>query len=190
MLVNGLVLASSSKWRLDLLKQIQIIPELVVSPDVDESVFKGEKTSDYSKRVAIKKVNSVFEKMPDKVILGADTIAALGRTILGKPSGEDEARKWLNMLSGRRHYVYTTVCVRSKERAMSIRQVKSIIKFKRLSDQEIERYISSKDWCGKAGGYGINSLGAVFIKWMQGSSSAIAGLPLCETRALLDNYIK
>ena len=122
----------------------------------------------------------------DEVVLAADTIVALGRRILGKPDDEKMAEKYLRMLSGRRHKVITAIIVGDNELRRK-RDVVSTVKFKRLSDAEIQEYIESGEWRGKAGAYGIQGLAETYIPWISGSFSGIVGLPLAEAAALLRN---
>jgi len=118
------------------------------------------------------------------VLLCADTTVALGRRILGKPAGPDEARAFLAALSGRRHRVHTAVAVRTAARSWR-RVVDSVVRMKQLSPHEIDGYIATGDWDGKAGGYGIQGPAGAFVPWIGGSFSAIVGLPLAETAGLL-----
>ncbi len=121
---------------------------------------------------------------PGEVALCADTTVALGRRILGKPADAAEAEAFLRRLSGRRHRVITALVVRSAERAWA-RDVVTTVRMKRLSEVEIRAYIASGDWQGKAGGYAIQGPAGAFIPWIQGSYSAVMGLPLAETAQLL-----
>lgn len=178
-----LILGSGSPRRLELLGQLGLTPHAVRPPDIDEDVRKGENPRDYVNRVALEKAQAV-SAAPDEVVLCADTTVAAGRRILGKPADVDEARKFLQTLSGRRHEVITALAVR-REDCWWQRDVVSQVKLKRLSEAEIDWYLASDDWQGKAGGYAIQGPASAFIPWISGSFHAIMGLPLPETAALL-----
>lgn len=137
----------------------------------------------YCLRMACEKREAV-EAGADDIVLCADTTVALGRRILGKPEDADEARRFLEMMSGRRHRVITAVAVRRGDQRWA-RDVVSQVRMKALSSQEIDGYLASDDWRGKAGGYAIQGPAGVFIPWISGSYTAIVGLPLCETAGLL-----
>lgn len=174
------VLASASPRRLQLLQQIGLIADQVTAADIDETPRKGELPDKYALRVAGEKAASVAEKHPDSVILAADTVVACGRRILPKAEDEKTARQCLELLSGRRHRVYTAVCVSTHSTV-----VMTQVRFNRLSSKDIAHYIASGEWHGKAGGYAIQGLAEAFIPWIGGSYSNVVGLPLAETRKLL-----
>ena len=178
-----LILASASPRREQLLQQIGIRPYAIRSANIDESPQAGELPRAYCRRMAETKARSV-KLEEDEVVLAADTIVALGRRILGKPDDEKMAEKYLRMLSGRRHKVITAIIVGDNELRRR-RDVVSTVKFKRLSDAEIQEYIESGEWRGKAGAYGIQGLAEAYIPWISGSFSGIAGLPLAEAAVLL-----
>ena len=178
-----LILGSGSPRRLELLSQIGLAPDGVRPPDVDETPAKGEIPRVYCERIARAKLAAV-EADADDVVLCADTTVALGRRIMGKPEGEAEARAFLAKLSGRRHRVVTCVGVRRGERSWFRTSVSSV-KLKRLSDVEIDGYIRTGDWRGKAGAYAIQGPAGALVAWMEGSFSAVVGLPLHETANLL-----
>ena len=180
-----LILASASPRREQLLQQIGIRPYAIRSANIDESPQAGELPRAYCRRMAEAKARSVRLE-EDEVVLAADTIVALGRRILGKPDDEKMAEKCLRMLSGRRHKVITAIIVGDNELRRK-RDVVSTVKFKRLSDAEIQEYIESGEWRGKAGAYGIQGLAETYIPWISGSFSGIVGLPLAEAAALLRN---
>lgn len=178
-----LVLGSGSPRRLELLAVLGLAPDAVRPPDIDEAPRKGELPRPYCARIAAEKVAAV-EAGADDVVLCADTTVALGRRILGKPVDAAEARAFLDLLSGRRHRVYTGLAIRRGARVWE-RVVESRVKVKRLSAPEIDGYIATGDWQGKAGGYSIQGPAGAFIPWISGSHSAIVGLPLAETATLL-----
>ena len=178
-----LILGSGSPRRLELLAQIGVVPDDVRPPDINETPAKGELPQPYCVRMAREKVAAVTAA-PDEIVLCADTTVALGRRILGKPADAAEARQFLKMLSGRRHRVVTAVAVRRGDRLWQ-RDVVSTVRMKALSAPEIASYIASGDWQGKAGGYGIQGPAGALIPWINGSFTAIVGLPLAETANLL-----
>ena len=184
MSVARVVLASASLRRIELLGRIGIEPAEVRPADIDETVRKGELPRAYCRRMAESKAAAV-DPSGGEVVLAADTTVALGRRILGKPTDEREAETFLRLLSGRRHKVLTAVAVRMHGSRTMIRDVVSVVRMKRLADHEILTYLESGEWIGKAGGYGIQGRAAAFIPWISGSHSAIVGLPLAETAALL-----
>ena len=178
-----LILGSGSPRRKEILAQLGIVPDLILPPDIDEDPRKGELPRPYAMRLAQEKALAVVAG-PDDVVLCADTTVALGRRILGKPSDAGEAAAFLVALGGRRHQVITGVAVRRGARVL-VRESVSAVKMKRLSDAELNAYLASGEWQGKAGGYGIQGLAGAFIPWISGSFTGIMGLPVTETAALL-----
>lgn len=178
-----LILGSASPRRKELLAQMGLVPDAILPPDIDEDPRKGELPRPYASRLAQEKALAVAAG-PEDVVLCADTTVALGRRILGKPADAAEAAAFLALLAGRRHEVITAVAVRRGERLWQ-RESVSVVKMKRLSDAEMNGYLASGEWQGKAGGYGIQGLAGALIPWIQGSYSGIMGLPVAETAALL-----
>lgn len=178
-----LILGSGSPRRRDLLAQIGVVADDVRPPDIDETPGKAELPRPYCVRMAREKALAV-EAGTDDIVLSADTTVALGRRILGKPGDAGEAEAFLRKMSGRRHKVVTAVAVRRGDRIWE-RDVVSDVKMKRLDDDEIAFYLASGDWQGKAGAYGIQGPAGAFIPWIQGSFTAVVGLPLKETAGLL-----
>jgi len=178
-----LILGSASPRRRDLLAQIGVVPAEVRPADIDETPGKTELPRPYCARMAAEKAQAV-DAAPDDLVLAADTTVALGRRILGKPATAGEAAEFLLALSGRRHTVITAVALRLGARIWE-REVVTAVKFKRLSDTELNAYLASGEWRGKAGGYGIQGRAGAFVPWIGGSFSAVVGLPLAETAALL-----
>ena len=160
-----------------------VTPDLILSPDIDETPRKGELPRPYAARLAAEKARAV-PSGPEDLVLCADTTVALGRRILGKPTDAAEAAEFLTRLAGRRHEVITAVALRRGDRLWA-RDSVSVVRMKRLSDAELNGYLSSGEWQGKAGGYGIQGLAGALIPWIQGSYSGIMGLPVAETAALL-----
>ena len=179
-----LILASSSPRRFDLLARLGIAPARIASPDIDETPRKGEVPRVYALRMAEEKVVAVPRDAGEIVVAG-DTTVAVGRRILPQAADADMQREFLNLLSGRRHHVLSAVAVIDGNGRMRSRICDSIVRFKRLSADEIESYIDSGEGLGKAGGYAIQGRAEALIDWMAGSHSGVIGLPLYETRALL-----
>ena len=178
-----LVLGSASPRRRELLLQIGVTPDDIRPPEINEDPRPRELPRDYCLRIVEEKAAAV-ERSPGEIALVADTTVALGRRIMGKPADEKEAAQFLIALSGRRHRVITVVGVVT-DAGLRLRSVESAVRMKRLSDNELNGYLASDDWRGKAGGYAIQGPAAAFIPWMQGSFTAIVGLPLHETAMLL-----
>ena len=181
-----LILASSSPRRLELLAQIGIFPSAVIPADIDETPLKDELPQIYAKRIALEKAKVVADKNPDKIVLAADTVVYCGRKILPKAEDEATARKCLATLSGRRHNVITAFAITYNDN-IKVRAVITQVRFKRLSFQEIEKYIASNEWYGKAGGYAIQGLASSFIPAINGSYPNVVGLPLCEVKVTLES---
>lgn len=160
-----------------------IQPDEIRAPDIDETPLQGELPRAYCARIAREKAEAM-DVAPGEVMLCADTTVALGRRILGKPADAGEAAEFLTKLGGRRHQVVTAVAVRTAQGFWQ-KDVVSAVRMKRLSDLELNAYLASGDWQGKAGGYGIQGLAGAFIPWISGSYPAIMGLPLAETAGLL-----
>jgi len=178
------VLASASPRRLDLLRQIGLEPGKIDPADIDETPWPAEPPRAYALRMASAKLATVAARHPGVLILAADSVVAVGRRILPKAETEKEARQCLALLSGRRHKVLGGVAV-SDGSKMRTRLVETAVRFKRLEPREIEAYVQSGEWQGKAGGYAIQGRGAVFVSFISGSYSNVVGLPLFETAALL-----
>ena len=180
----GLVLASSSPRRLELLGRLGVVPDRIVSPDIDETPRKGERPRDYVIRMAQEKAVAVTRD-PGEILLAGDTTVAVGRRILGQAADEAEQRKFLELISGRRHHVMSAVCVIATDGTSRTKLSDSIVKFKRFESREIDAYIASGEGQGKAGGYAIQGHAEAYVSWMSGSFSGVMGLPLHETRNLL-----
>lgn len=178
-----LILGSGSPRRLELLAQLGLTPFAVRPPDIDEDPAKAELPRDYVNRIARQKAEAVVVG-DGEVALCADTTVALGRRIMGKPADAGEAAAFLHAMSGRRHKVITSVAVKRGDRVW-VKDVQTTVAMKRLSNAEVNWYLGTGDWQGKAGGYGIQGPAAVFIPWINGSFHAVMGLPLPETAGLL-----
>ncbi|GAA0864279.1 Maf family nucleotide pyrophosphatase [Sphingopyxis soli] len=180
----ALVLASTSPRRRELLARIGLTPARIAAPEIDESPLKGELPRAYVARLAEAKALAV-ERAAGEVVLAGDTTVAVGRRILEKPTDEADLRRMLALMSGRRHHVWSGVCVVGADGRPRVRVVDTIVAFKALSAAEIDWYVASGEGMGKAGGYAIQGKAEVFVRFLSGSHSNVVGLPLFETRALL-----
>ena len=183
MTARTLVLASASPRRLALLAQIGIVPDRVISTDIDETPLRDELPRQYVRRLALAKADGVAAS--GAYVLAADTAVAAGTRILPKAETEADARRCLTLLSGRRHRVLTTVVLRSPEGRNGERTVQSVVGFARLTARQLDAYVASEEWLGKAGGYAIQGRAAAFVAFISGSYSNVVGLPLFETAQLL-----
>jgi len=182
---NKLILASSSPRRVELLAQIGIVPDHIIPADIDETPLKGELPHALCVRLARQKAEKIKDLNPDAIILGADCVVAAGRRILDKPRDEEDARRILNILSGRRHKVHGGLCVIDPQGTVRTRLCQTAVAFRRLSKDEIDAYVAGRDWEGKAGGYAIQGIAATFAKYIAGSHSNIIGLSLYDADAML-----
>ncbi len=180
-----LVLASASPRRLELLRQVGLMPDCIDPADIDETPRRGELPPAHAIRLAQEKAQAVIARHPGAYVLAADTVVACGRRILPKTEDEASARSCLEMLSGRRHRVHGGIAVASPDGCLVTRRVDSQVAFKRLSEAEIRIYLRTGEWRGKAGGYAIQGRAAALIRWISGSYSNVVGLPLFETVQLL-----
>jgi septum formation protein len=186
-----LVLASGSPRRLSLLNQAGIEPDSLQPTEIDEVPVKGELPRALANRLAKEKAQAALssvkidEDLRGSYILAADTVVAVGRRILPKAEMLDEAAQCLRLLSGRNHRVYTGICVVTPKEGFRSRLIETRVRFKRLSTQDLEAYLASGEWRGKAGGYAIQGLAGTFVVKMVGSYTNVVGLPLYETMSLL-----
>ena len=179
------ILASASPRRLELLRQVGIVPDRVDPADMDETPEKAERPAHLAQRLARSKTVMVAERHKGAWVLGADTVVACGHRSLPKPADADEARACLRLLSGRRHRVLGGVALVDLAGNLHHRCVNTIVAFKRLDRDEIDDYVRSGEWQGKAGGYAIQGLAARFVREVNGSYSNVVGLPLFETCNML-----
>ncbi len=182
---DGLVLASASPRRLELLKRLGIVPRHVDPPDIDETPLKAELPVAYATRLARQKADLIAARHPGMAVLAADTVVACGRRILDKAETEESARKCLSLLSGRRHRVHGGLCLIVPDGRALVRVVTTIVTFKSLTPHEISTYIAGGEWQGKAGGYAIQGYAEAFVRQLSGSHSNVIGLALFETNNLL-----
>ena len=189
--IPKLVLASGSPRRLQLLQQIGIEPDHLSPVDADETPNRGEVPRSLAKRLSRLKAEMAMEnvkrseELQDSYVLTADTVVGLGSRILPKAEMLDEAASSLRLLSGRNHRVYTSLTLVTPKGAMRHKLVESRVRFKRLSRDEMEAYLASGEWRGKAGGYAIQGIAGSFVVKLIGSYSNVVGLPLYETASLL-----
>ncbi len=182
---HQLVLASASPRRLELLRRIGVTPSRVLATDIDETPQKGERPRAHASRLAAEKARAAAALAPGSVILAGDTVVGAGARILPKAEDEATARHCLALLSGRRHRVFSAIAVITPDGKLREALSETLVRFKRLSDQEVESYIAGGEWHGKAGGYAIQGSAEGFCDWLSGSHSGVIGLPLFETRRLL-----
>ncbi len=183
MTAPSLILASASPRRRELLARLGIEPSAIAAADIDESEALGELPRAYAARVAREKALAV--EGGDAFVLSGDTVVALGRRILPKAEDADTARRCLSLISGRRHRVLSAVALKYPDGTLRERLSETVVRVKRLTPDEIEAYLASGEWHGKAGGYAIQGSFEGLIAAIAGSHSGVMGLPLYETRALL-----
>jgi len=183
-----LVLASASPRRLDLLRQAGIEPDCVVPADIDETPLKAETPDKHALRVAIEKARAVAPAHPGAFVLAADTVVGCGRRILPKAEDEATARRCLELISGRRHRVLGGIALVAPDGRTATRLVESAVVFKRLSVAEIDTYLASGEWHGKAGGYAIQGRAAAYIRFLSGSYSNVVGLSLYDVHQMLTGF--
>ena len=167
-----------------LLAQIGVTPARVAPADLDETPRKDEAPRSHAQRLAREKCAAIFTE-PDEFVLAADTVVAVGSRILPKAETADQARRCLDLLSGRRHHVLTAIVVRAPDGRIAERVNNTAVIFNRLTIRQIDAYLASGEWQGKAGGYAIQGLAAAYIRQIDGSYSGVVGLPLFETAQLL-----
>lgn len=183
--IPPLVLASASPRRLDLLRQVGLEPAEIDPADLDETPAARELPRAYALRMARSKLAVVVPRHPGAVVLAADSVVVCSRRILPKAETEAEARLCLGRLSGRRHRVLGALAVGFPDGTVRTRLVETVVRFKRLETAEIDDYLKSGEWRGKAGGYAIQGRAARFVDFLSGSYSNVVGLPLFETVKLL-----
>lgn len=181
-----LVLASASPRRVELLARLAIVADVIDPADIDESVAGAETPRDHAVRLARAKAQAVAARHPGAVVLAADTVVGVGRRILPKVEDEATARTCLTLLSGRRHRVMTAVAIAAADGQLRGRLSETVVAFQRLDAAAIDALIAAGDWRGKAGGYAIQGYAEAYVRFLSGSWSGVVGLPLAETRALLE----
>ncbi|VBB68864.1 Septum formation protein Maf [invertebrate metagenome] len=179
------VLASTSPWQLALLRQIAIVPMAVDPTILNERPHWNERPASYVVRLARERAAVVAEQHVGLHVLAANTVVSCGRRLLSKTETIDDARRCLDLLSGRRHRVYGGICLRTPQGRSAVRVVATIVTFKRLDDHERRAYLAAGEWHGQVGGYAIQGEAAAFVRFITGSYSNVVGLPLYETATLL-----
>lgn len=183
---NRLILASSSPRRVELLALAGIVPDAIIPADIDETPLKDELPHTMAQRLAKAKAAKIFEDHKACTILAADTVVAVGRRALNKPADEADARRMLSLLSGRRHKVYGCICVIAASGQVFSRLCETTVSFRRLSSRDIDAYVRSREWEGKAGGYAIQGLAGAYVKFMSGTAySNVVGLSVYDAVAML-----
>jgi septum formation protein len=182
---TALVLASASPRRLELLARLGVTPGQVLPTDIDETPRPGELPRAHAVRLAAEKARAAAAHTPDAAVLAGDTVVAAGRRILPKAGDAATARRCLELLSGRRHRVYSAVALLAPDGRLREALSETVLRFKALTPQEIDGYLATGEWSGKAGGYAIQGRAEQFCVWLAGSHSGVVGLPLYETRRLL-----
>ena len=186
-----LILASGSPRRLELLHQVGIEPARLMPMDIDETPARLEHPRTLCRRLSLQKAEAAYKAVKGELawkgayVLGSDTVVAVGRRIVGKAEFIEEASAALHLLSGRSHWVYTGVCLVTPSGKVRQKVVETKVRFKRLSQDEIESYIASGQWRGKAGAYGIQGIAGCFVQKLTGFYTNVVGLPLYETVSLL-----
>jgi septum formation protein len=180
-----LILASASPRRVDLLKQISITPDSISPADIDETPLKAEKPRNLALRLSTQKAQKIAQDHSDSYVLAADTVVACGKTSLDKANTKEQALEYLTKLSGRRHRVYGAIALITPDNRLISRLSTTIVQFRPLSSQEIQSYVDSGQWEGKAGGYGIQGIAGAYIKFISGSYSNVVGLSLYDTLNIL-----
>ena len=181
----GLILASASPRRVELLARLGIVPDAIDPADIDETPRKAEPPRAHAERLAHEKCAAVAARHPGAVVLAADTVVGVGRRILPKAEDEATARTCLALLSGRRHKVFTAIAIADASGRIRQRTSETAVIFHRLDAAAVETLIAAGDWRGKAGGYALQGAAEAFVRFIGGSWSGVVGLPLAETRTLL-----
>lgn len=184
------ILGSASPRRLELLQKVGFTPDEVISADIDETPNKKELPKNFVARIAKEKAEAILGKIKTEefTLLTGDTIVSMGRSIIGKASDAKEAKQQLQKMSGRSHGVFSGICIVKKQNGelkYSQKIVYTKVRFKTLAEQEIDEYLATNEWQGRAGSCSINGIGGAFIKSINGSPSNVAGLPLYEVRNML-----
>ena len=184
-MAQRLILASASPRRRELLAQVGITPDQIDPADIDESAGKDELPGPLARRLAEAKADHVAARHGRAFVLAADTVVGVGRRIVGKPADADAARRFLELLSGRRHRVYGGICAIAPDGRRGRRLVNTMVRFKRLSAAEIDAYLATDEWQGKAGGYAIQGHAAAFVPAINGSYTNVVGLDVAAAAAML-----
>lgn len=187
-----IILASSSPARLKLLAQIGITPSKIIKPDIDETPIPGMLPKQLSQHMAMAKMQAILPQIEQEVVITCDSVAACGRRVLEKSDDTEQNRKYLQLIGGRRHRIYSTVVVaiiKNGQTTIRYKTATTILKFKRFTNREIEEYLASKEGFNKAGGYCVDGMAGKYLISIIGSYSNIVGLPLYELQCLFDGII-
>ena len=184
-MAQQLILASASPRRRELLAQVGITPDHIDPADIDETAGKDELPGPLARRLAEAKAASIAARHAQVFVLAADTVVGVGRRIVGKPEDAVTARRYLELLSGRRHRVYGGICASAPGGRRARRLIATMVRFKRLSGAEIDAYLATGEWQGKAGAYAIQGHAAAFIPAINGSYTNVVGLDVAAAAALL-----
>ncbi len=187
--MNTIVLASSSPRRRELLEKYNVEP-IVAKANIYEKINPNETVEQIAMALAFEKANQLVDRFSNgEIIIGADTIVACGDQILGKPKDEYEAFDMLKILSDKEHVVLTGICIiKANSNIKVIDYEKTVVKFRKLSDKKIKRYIETKEYADKAGAYGIQGLGGVLVEWIKGCYFNVVGLPIYKLDILLEKH--
>lgn len=186
-----IILASQSPARLELLKSVNIIPDQVLPAHIDETEHPREIPRHTALRLSYEKATTIAGRLDYGLIIAADTVVVVGRKILPKALSAEEVKFCLGRLSGRRHRIYTGICVILKEGGkmkISRKAVQTAIKFKRLTPKEIDEYAAFGEGINKAGGYSIRGYAESFVEFMSGSYSNVVGLPLKQVLDVVKSF--
>ncbi|MFI4933062.1 MAG: Maf family protein [Caulobacterales bacterium] len=178
-------MASASPRRLELLRQIGLEPDLIDAAEIDETPLKDEPPRRLATRLAAEKAQAGALRHPAAFVLAADTVVAVGRRVLGKPTDPADAERMLTLLSGRAHRVLSAVALVAADGRTGVRLSETRVRFKRLTQTDISDYVASGEWADKAGGYGVQGRAGAFVVGLNGSYTGVVGLPLYEARSLL-----
>ena len=184
-MAQRLILASASPRRRELLAQVGITPDQIDPADIDETAGKDELPGPLARRLAEAKADHVAARHPQAFVLAADTVVGVGRRIVGKPDDGDAARGYLKLLSGRRHRVYGGICAIASDGRRARRLIATRVRFKRLTEAEIDAYLATGEWQGKAGSYAIQGHAAAFVPAINGSYTNVVGLDVAAAAAML-----
>ena len=184
-MIKDFILASGSKQRKELLEQLGYVPSDIIPADIDETPNKGEKPSAYVKRMALEKARNIAKKFPKRVVLACDTIITAQTKIIQKAHNDAEQEAVMRLLSGKAHKVLSAVCVIDADGKEMLRLNATRIVMKKLSEEEIRSYVDTHEWVGCCG-YKIEGCMAAFVRKIIGSYSGVVGLPLYETKNLLN----
>lgn len=182
---HSLILASASPRRKDLLAKVGIVPDQILPADIDETPLKEEKPYNLARRLAVEKARKIWNEHKDSYVLGADTVVSSGARDLGKAETKEQAAQCLQKISGRRHKILGGIALFKPDGTYLSKVVTTTVTLKRLSQDEMNAYLESGEWEGKAGGYGIQGSAEAFVKQINGSYSNIVGLSLYDTMNML-----